>query len=389
MISAVKSGAQSSVQSIGTLNDSPSEWQATDPRDYIADEILSSTACIQVCTSPLDVWVQLDLPALKLLEEQILDLGKDAVPLTSAKPGDKCLVSYGPGYCRAVVESIKLCGCLGIRHTDYGNFYTVFVDELRTLPDSLIYLPPLAIKCALDDSHWNSTTLERLHRSLYNKLLTVKVVKKTAEHLFVRLIDADINKLLRLPASITEEVHVSFVDISNRFWIQKNLQAIEEIQKTLQSVKSAPPVTEPNIGQNYAVLHPLYQQWYRARLEQSEGLVDCHSVTFMDYGDVQKVPLSALRLLPPMIRCIPPMSSLCSFRQPLSPLPLDPEIEERLRNELRKCTEGILCRVVMFPVKKGSDRFLVDSLFAGSTDVIDNLKSSCNSTMAIIRYWDS
>jgi hypothetical protein len=171
-------------------------------------------------------------------------------------------------------------------------------------------------------------------------------------------------------------------------WIQKNLQAIEEIQKTLQSVKSALPVTEPNIGQNYAVLHPLYQQWYRARLEQeqSEGLVDCHSVTFMDYGDVQKVPLSALRLLPPMIRCIPPMSSLCSFRQPLSPLPLDPEIEERLRNELRKCTEGILCRVVMFPVKKGSDRFLVDSLFAISTDVIEKLKSNCNSTIAVIRF---
>ena len=84
MISAVKSGAQSFGQSIGTLNDSPSEWQATDPRDYIADEILSSTACIQVCTSPLDVWAQLDLPALKLLKEQILDLGKDAVPLTSA-----------------------------------------------------------------------------------------------------------------------------------------------------------------------------------------------------------------------------------------------------------------------------------------------------------------
>jgi hypothetical protein len=122
----------------------------------------------------LDFWVQLDLPALKLLEEQILDLGKDAVSLTSAKPGDKCLVSYGPGYRRAVVESIKLCGCLDIRHTDYGNFYTVFVDELRTLPDSLIHLPSLVIKCALDDSHWNSTTLERLHRSLYNKLLTVK-----------------------------------------------------------------------------------------------------------------------------------------------------------------------------------------------------------------------
>ena len=383
-----------SAQPIVTLTAPPSEPQSSGQRDYIPDEIISSTASVQVCTSAMDVWVQFDPQALTSLEERIGILERNVIPVTSASVGDKCLVSYGMDWCRAVVESVNPSGALGIRYMDYGNYDTVLLDKVRKLPDSLVQIPPMAIKCALDGCEGKPLTMHQCQAALFHKQnLTVKVVKTTADHLFVRFIDAkgvDLNASLGLPISAApsrrpsdivipgeEVVHVSFVSRLDQFWIQKDIQAIQDMQSTLQLVAREPPVTELKVGQNYAVLHPVYDKWYRARVDQSGA--DGHLVTFIDYGDAQKIHLSAFRLLPPMTRYIPPMASPCSFRQPLAPLPLDPETIERLRLELEKCTDGIPCRIVMSPDKNQEDRFLVDSLFAGAVDVIATLKNNCNS----------
>lgn len=165
-------------------------------------------------------------------------------------------------------------------------------------------------------------------------------------------------------------MHVFFVVSPNRFLIQKNLQTIQENQKTLQSVKIAPPVTGPSIGQNYAVLHPLYQQCKNGIVPDWNSRKDwliatrwllwitatCRRFLFQRYASFllwSAAFFSVFALLVPSTAFTITVGSWDW-------------------GALSQWTSKVmnLCRVVMVPVKKGSDRFLVDSLFAGSTDVI-------------------
>ena len=151
-----------------------------------------------------------------------------------------------PDWCRAVVESMQPDGSFGIRYIDYGHFDTVRMDKLRTLPESLIELPPLAIKCALDGSGWKSVTLGRCHTALYHKPnLTVKLVNKMADHLFVRFIDPNgvdiITKLGLSMSAAEEEVYVSLIYSS----VIGQKVPLSSFRLLPPSVSNDPPLASP------------------------------------------------------------------------------------------------------------------------------------------------
>jgi len=155
------------------------------------EEILSSTACVQVCYSPREVWVQPNQGAIISMEERIRDLDIDTTPVTYVNPGDNLLVLFDLKWNRATVVSKYPNGSIFVRFNDYGNCADVTLDKVVILPESLIQPPPLAVKCALDGSDKYAFNLEKFQQVLFCQQLTVKVVKKTADHLVVRFFRAN------------------------------------------------------------------------------------------------------------------------------------------------------------------------------------------------------
>ena len=366
---------------------------------YSPGNILSTSAVVQCCTSAMDVWIQLDTWASDELAKRISALVAQRESFsrlhtpTDLKLGEKCLAAFGLDWYRAVVESKMVGGRVGIRYIDYGNYNLVTQDKIKILPECLNEPEAMALKCALDGAEGKTLNVQQCQIALFHKALTVKVVKKTDEHLFVRLFDMnglDINTSLNLPVArpVTmpinrgEEVYVSHVANPNKFFIQRgSLSVIEQIQRALGSVESDPAVSAPIVGELFAVKHPRFLQWYRARLDKLDhSNYMSYQVTFIDYGDVQKVPrFPCFRLLPQAIRLIPPLAHSCTFRQPMAVQPIDPETSEKLRSAFERCTESVACRAVISPDQGTNSDLRVDSLYAGTTDVMAMLKSGYTS----------
>ena len=138
----------------------------------------------------MDVWVQPDSTAVYNLEQRIREAVSDADFLSSVRKGDKCLAAYGRDWYRATVLYIEAVGTYMVRYVDYGNCEAVPLQKLRAVPDSL-NTKPLVVRCALEGVVENAISLEQCQIALFHKTLTVKVVMKTDQHLFVRMTASD------------------------------------------------------------------------------------------------------------------------------------------------------------------------------------------------------
>jgi len=91
---------------------------------------------------------------------------------------------------------------------------------------------------------------------------------------------------------------------------------IGNIQQLLFDVEEEPKLDSHQliVGPVYAVLHPQYGSWYRARLQS----IDVNSVQahFIDYGDLQSVPTTDIRPCPDHIKDILSLSFKCALQLP-------------------------------------------------------------------------
>jgi hypothetical protein len=177
-----------------------------------------------------------------------------------------------------------------------------------------------------------------------------------------------------------EDVKINLVEVMivyalspYQFWVQNKMdqgkfnkmqaEIVEEYSKNSDKLKVE---TQLIVGQLYCVLHPIYQDWYRARVTKicndNTAIVD-----FVDYGDSYTVPFANIFVLAKLFADIPPFASLCSLKkQP------DDLSETAVKKFVADCCEKV-CRA-LFGTEENCVR-IVDALYVGdeNQDVFDLL----------------
>ncbi|XP_053928214.1 tudor domain-containing protein 1 [Cuculus canorus] len=235
-------------------------------------------------------------------------------------------------------------------YIDYGNFEVLPVTRLRPMIPRLMDLPAQAIRCTLagvkpPSEAWTSEAVSLMKRLVKDKVFTVKVVDKESYRLVVELIDASVTPVMNvsnyliekgcaveesgmaLPAVGMNDVKQAEEDTANKkifkwskltlkqtvdvvvctvyspgeFYCQmvpndNELFALNSLNKSLSEYcQNTPPnIFKPKHGETCCAFFPDDGNWYRALVRNmtSSGTV---KVFFVDYGNVEEVPLDKIR----------------------------------------------------------------------------------------------
>ncbi|NXY67292.1 TDRD1 protein, partial [Glareola pratincola] len=251
-------------------------------------------------------------------------------------------------YRAAVIEYVSEDTIL-VGYIDYGNHEVLPLTKLRPMSPRLMDLPAQAIRCTLAGvkpplGAWTSKTIFFMNQLVKDKVFTVKVVDKDNVRSVVELVDASVTPIINISSCLIEKgcaaeasrtalqaIGVSDVeqadeDTANKrickwskltlketvdvvvctlyspgeFYCQisnsSELLALNSLNKSLSEYcqKTPPNISKPENGEPCCAFFSDDGNWYRALVQNvtSDGTV---KVFFVDYGNVEEVPLDKIR----------------------------------------------------------------------------------------------
>ncbi|XP_072726523.1 tudor domain-containing protein 1 [Ciconia boyciana] len=234
-------------------------------------------------------------------------------------------------------------------YIDYGNFEVLPLTRLRPMIPRLMDLPAQAIRCTLAGvkpplGAWTSKAISFMKQLVKDKVFTVKVVSKENSRSVVELVDASVTPVINISSHLiekgcaAEELRIALpvmgmsdvkqanedttskrickwskltlkqtVDVivctlynPGEFYCQisnnSELLALNLLNKSLSEYcqKTPPDVFKPENGEPCCAFFSDDGNWYRALVQNitSDGTV---KVCFVDYGNVEEVPLDKIR----------------------------------------------------------------------------------------------
>ncbi|XP_061857202.1 tudor domain-containing protein 1 [Colius striatus] len=275
--------------------------------------------------------------------------------------GDMCCAHFKEDnlwYRAAVLEYISEDVVLVV-YIDYGNLEAVPLTRLRPMIPRLRDLPALAIRCTLAGvkpplEFWTSKATSVMKQLVKNKVFMVKVVGKESVKCVVELVDTSVTPEMNLssylikngiaaeklrtalPATATSDVKQAKGERRNKVFYKWNkltakqtvdvivctlyspgefychiannneLLALSSLNKSLSEYcqQTPPNVSKPKNGEPYCAFFSGDGNWYRALVRNvtSDGTV---KVYFVDYGNVEEVPLDKIRQISPSFLKLP------------------------------------------------------------------------------------
>ncbi|XP_066856506.1 tudor domain-containing protein 1 isoform X3 [Anser cygnoides] len=268
--------------------------------------------------------------------------------------GDLCCAQFTEDnlWYRAAVITYASEDTVLVGYIDYGNFEVLQPTRLRPMTPKLMNLPAQAIRCTLAGvkplmGAWSSEAISLMKQLVKDKVLTVKVVDKESYRSVVELVDASVipeinissylllkncaaeeSRIASLPATEISDVKQANKDTANKkkwgwnkltlqqtvdvivctlynpgeFYCQisnSELRALNLLNKSLSEYcrKTPPNVFKPESGEPCCAFFSDDGNWYRALVQNviSDGIV---KVCFVDYGNVEEVPLDKIRQIP-------------------------------------------------------------------------------------------
>ncbi|XP_068807765.1 tudor domain-containing protein 1 isoform X2 [Struthio camelus] len=237
-----------------------------------------------------------------------------------------------------------------VGYIDYGNFEVLHLTRLRPMIRRLMDFPVQAIRCTLAGvkplmGAWTSEAISLMKQLVQDKVLTVKVVDKKSNSSVVELLDASVTPVKNIsncliekgcaaeeskmssPAietsDVEEEANENATNKSIWMWSKLTLKqtvdvivctlynpgefycqisnssellALNSLNKSLSEYcqKTPPSVFKPKNGEPCCAFFSADGNWYRALVQNvtSDGAV---KVCFVDYGNVEEVPLDKIR----------------------------------------------------------------------------------------------
>ncbi|NXE07052.1 TDRD1 protein, partial [Lophotis ruficrista] len=316
------------------------------------DAFSGVVSCVQ---NPEDFFCQQLHNVCQLAELQVsLNEHCDKSPSSPAfRPaaGDVCCAQFTEDnlwYRAAIIayvsEDTVLAG-----YIDYGNFEVLPLTRLRPMIPRLMDLPSQAIRCTLAGvkpplGAWTPKAIAFMNQLVKDKVFMVKVVDKESYRSVVELVDASVNPVINISSHLIEKgcaaeesrtalpaIRMSDVKQANEDIMKKRfckwskltlkqtvdvvvctlyspgefycqisnnseLHALNLLNKSLSEYcqKTPPDVFEPENGEPCCAFFSGDGNWYRALVQKvtSGGTV---KVCFVDYGNVEEVPLDKTR----------------------------------------------------------------------------------------------
>uniref|UniRef100_A0A663MQ48 Tudor domain containing 1 n=1 Tax=Athene cunicularia TaxID=194338 RepID=A0A663MQ48_ATHCN len=255
-------------------------------------------------------------------------------------------------YRAAVIQCVSEDAVL-VGYIDYGNFEVLPLTRLRPVIPRLMDLPAQAIRCTLAgvkplSGAWTSKAISFMNQLVKDKVLTVKVMDKESDRSVVELVDASVTPVINISSHLREKgfaaeksrmalpaigmsdvnffslpvgkytankkiykwskltlkqtVDVIVCELYNpgEFYCQisnnSELLALNLLNKSLSAYcqKTPPNVFKPVNEEPCCAFFSDDGNWYRALVKNvtSDGTV---RVCFVDYGNVEEVPLDKIR----------------------------------------------------------------------------------------------
>ncbi|KGL76965.1 Tudor domain-containing protein 1, partial [Tinamus guttatus] len=265
--------------------------------------------------------------------------------------GNVCCAQFSEDnlWYRAAVLAYTSEDTVLVGYIDYGNFEVLHLTKLRPMIQRLMDFPVQVIRCTLAGvkplmGAWTLEAISLMKQLVQDKVLTVKVVDKKGNSSVVELLDASITPVknisnyliekgcateeskMNLPAIEISDVKEASEDTANKgIWMWSKLSpkqtvdvivctlynpgefycqisndsellALNSLNKSLSEYcqKTPPSVFKPKNGEPCCAFFPADGNWYRALVQNvtSDGAV---KVCFVDYGNVEEVPLDKIR----------------------------------------------------------------------------------------------
>ncbi|NXU57800.1 TDRD1 protein, partial [Turnix velox] len=318
----------------------------------IGDEFSGVVSCVR---SPGDFFCQQINNACQLAELQVsLNKHCDRSPSSPAfRPavGNLCCAQFTEDnlwYRAAVTEYVSEDTVLVI-YIDYGNSEVLPLTKLCPVAPGLMSLPAQAIRCTLAgvkplSGSWTSKSAIFMNQLVKDKAFTVKIINKDGVKYVVELVDASVTPVMNISSCLREKGYavedskvalpaIEMGDVkpanedaaSNRickwsklipkqtvdvivctlyspgeFYCQisnnSELVALKSLNKSLSEYcqRTPPNIIKPENGEPCCAFFSNDGNWYRALVRNvtSGGTV---KVFFVDYGNVEEVPLDKIR----------------------------------------------------------------------------------------------
>lgn len=289
---------------------------------------------------------------------------KNGEALSSPRVGELCSVlSEDSNFYRAIAEDVSEPDHVKFRYIDYGNCERVPRANIKRLEAKHLELNEFAIEIVVP--LWSNLPNEKVINDIATVTtdceLKLKILEHYKSHWIVDLTThgfslirnmvekgfaarKDLNEIRAMldetpleapkPPAVKENgversppksnvsltaAYIAHADDPSRFYIQldKDQGAIDQMQANLQIVaQSLPELHEFRVGANCVCKYSADNQWYRARIIDSDGLVT--SVQFADFGNTDTITDNAfLKQTLPAFDEIKPYALLCSM--PLAP----------------------------------------------------------------------
>ncbi|NWI10468.1 TDRD1 protein, partial [Crypturellus soui] len=250
---------------------------------------------------------------------------------------------------RAAVLAYTSEDTVRVGYIDYGNFEVLHLTKLRPMIQRLMDFPVQVIRCTLAGvkprmGAWTLEAISLMKQLVKDKVLTVKVVDKKGNSSVVELLDASVTPVknisnyliekgcaaeeskMNLPAIEMSDVKEEASGTTNKnIWMWSKLSptqtvdvivctlyspgefycqisndsellALNSLNKSLSEYcqKTPPSVFKPKNGEPCCAFFSADGNWYRALVQNvtSDGAV---KVCFVDYGNVEEVPLDKIR----------------------------------------------------------------------------------------------
>nr|XP_021151157.1 tudor domain-containing protein 1 isoform X1 [Columba livia] len=318
----------------------------------VGDVFSGVVSCIE---NPENFFCQQTHNARQLAELQVsLNEHCGKFPSSSAfhpAAGNVCCAQFTEDnlWYRAVVTEYVSEDSVLVSYIDYGNYEVLPLTRLRPVIPRLMGLPAQAIRCALAGvkpslGTWTSKLISFMSQLVKDKVFTVKVVDKDSYRCVVELVDASVTPVINISSCLIEkgcaaeeprvalptigmgDVKKANEDTTNKrickwskltlkqtvdvvvctlyspgeFYCQisnkSELHALNSLNKSLSEYcqKTPPNNFKPENGEPCCAVFPTDGNWYRALVQNvtSDGTV---KVCFVDYGNVEEVPLDKIR----------------------------------------------------------------------------------------------
>ncbi|XP_046995747.1 uncharacterized protein LOC124607457 isoform X1 [Schistocerca americana] len=363
-------------------NDNLQEVEPVCPLPVLSSKMMVCVSHVEE-TAPF-FWIQnvQDIAGLTQLLESWFDFyetkgnGKD---LKDIKPGKLCAAKSGndDNWYRARINSVDNEN-VSVNFIDYGNCEIVPISNIKALDDGFYSPHAMALRVRLPVNVLdNERTVTEFQNYTAEREFFAQLSRKTSEedHWFIDLISEGkrvVDELSNLGLvtevedspftgsfmvkSITEgvkaSVYVTHVESPSSFWVQlgSNLDEIEKLRNMLQKhANTADSMkTLPEIGMLCAAQYSEDASWYRAVVMDVEQTTV--TVSFIDYGNTDKITLSSSGLKPLKSDLISLPAFGCKCSLDVTPLPGETEWSEtaiKKFNEIVDETGGVMVAEVL------------------------------------------